>query len=161
MVNWAQNEIAVAASKDPLSPLTLPRSFLKVRGSRSIPTAKRPAPDGWDFRGGALKLKSGGIERPSFFSLPSTLYFLSRTLPILALFWGNWPAASPLLRCFTSLGYGVSGAALSYRRLGNSELQEKSRKRSIQASEFATILATENFPIKEQANAQNVPPPPT
>ena len=37
-------------------------------------------------------------------------------------------------------------AAPSYRRVVNLELQEKNRKRPTHVSEFATILAPENFP---------------
>ena len=46
------------------------------------------------------------------------------------------------------------GAALSYRRLVNLKLQEKPRKRSTPASDFVTILAAGNPPLKEQAKKE-------
>ena len=46
------------------------------------------------------------------------------------------------------------GTALAYHRILGAKLQEKARKRTTLTAEFAALLASENFTIKEQAKKE-------
>ena len=153
--NWIQKEIAVAASEDPPY---VPYLTPKLCETPRIPldTGRKTARTRW--MGFSKQARRSLI--PQELSIRAFSRYRLRFVVSAALCsaWRSFGGLCPQLYHFpTVLHISITesvGAAISYHRMANLKLQEKARKRSIQASEFTSIIAAGNFPIKEQAEKE-------
>ena len=155
MVNWVNKEIAIANSKDPpYQPYLVP----KLSEAPWIPPDSDHSTARTRWLGHAKQAK-----RPT---APQEL-----SIQCFALYQLRFLIAADLCQAFSTFG-GIApqlahlstvlhisitdsvGTALAYRRILASKLQEKARKRTTLLAEFTTLLASENFTIKEQAKKE-------